>query len=279
MKQFRDRTAVITGAASGIGLELARRAAAEGMNLVLADIEAAKLDVAAASLGIDADRILARRTDVSREDEIVALADAAFARFGGVHLLCNNAGVGLTRVTWEHSTADWEWVLGVNLWSVIHGIHHFLPRMLEQADEGHIVNTSSVAGLLSTPGMAAYNVSKHGVVTLSETLYGELLAARAKVGVSVLCPAWVPTGIHDSSRNRQDRFGSAAPAAGLSAAYEERMGQAVKSGRLTAADMATEVFTAVGEGRFYVIPHRKINNAITLRTDDIMQLRNPTQLG
>ena len=279
MKQFRDRTAVITGAASGIGLELARRAAAEGMNLVLADIEAAKLDVAAASLGIDADRILARRTDVSREDEIVALADAAFARFGGVHLLCNNAGVGLTRVTWEHSTADWEWVLGVNLWSVIHGIHHFLPRMLEQADEGHIVNTSSVAGLLSTPGMAAYNVSKHGVVTLSETLYGELLAARAKVGVSVLCPAWVPTGIHDSSRNRQDRFGSAAPAAGLSATYEERMGQAVKSGRLTAADMATEVFTAVGEGRFYVIPHRKINNAITLRTDDIMQLRNPTQLG
>jgi NAD(P)-dependent dehydrogenase (short-subunit alcohol dehydrogenase family) len=279
MKQFRDRTAVITGAASGIGLELARRAAAEGMNLVLADIEATKLDIAAASLGIDAARILARRTDVSREDEIVALADAAFARFGGVHLLCNNAGVGLTRVTWEHSTADWEWVLGVNLWSVIHGIHHFLPRMLEQADEGHIVNTSSVAGLLSTPGMAAYNVSKHGVVTLSETLYGELLAAKAKVGVSVLCPAWVPTGIHDSSRNRQDRFGSAAPAAGLSAAYEERMGQAVKSGRLTAADMASEVFTAVGEGRFYVIPHRKINNAITLRTDDIMQLRNPTQLG
>jgi NAD(P)-dependent dehydrogenase (short-subunit alcohol dehydrogenase family) len=279
MKQFRDRTAVITGAASGIGLELARRAAAEGMNLVLADIEATKLDIAAASLGIDAARILARRTDVSREDEIVALADAAFARFGGVHLLCNNAGVGLTRVTWEHSTADWEWVLGVNLWSVIHGIHHFLPRMLEQADEGHIVNTSSVAGLLSTPGMAAYNVSKHGVVTLSETLYGELLAAKAKVGVSVLCPAWVPTGIHDSSRNRQDRFGSAAPAAGLSAAYEERMGQAVKSGRLTAADMASEVFTAVSEGRFYVIPHRKINNAITLRTDDIMQLRNPTQLG
>ncbi|MCX7166669.1 MAG: SDR family NAD(P)-dependent oxidoreductase [Rhodocyclales bacterium] len=279
MKQFRDRTAVITGAASGIGLELARRAAAEGMNLVLADIEAAKLDTAAASLGIDADRILARRTDVSREDEIVALADAAFARFGGVHLLCNNAGVGLTRVTWEHSTADWEWVLGVNLWSVIHGIHHFLPKMLEQADEGHIVNTSSVAGLLSTPGMAAYNVSKHGVVTLSETLYGELKAAKARVGVSVLCPAWVPTGIHDSSRNRQDRFGSAAPAAGLSAAYEERMGQAVKSGRLTAADMASEVFTAVGEGRFYVIPHRKINNAITLRTEDILNLRNPTPLA
>jgi NAD(P)-dependent dehydrogenase (short-subunit alcohol dehydrogenase family) len=278
MKQFRDRTAVITGAASGIGLELARRAAAEGMQLVLADIEEARLETAAATLDLPAERMLLRKTDVSQESEIAALADAAFARFGNVHLLCNNAGVGLTRVTWEHSTADWQWVLGVNLWSVIHGVQHFLPRMLEQGDEGHIVNTSSVAGLLSTPGMSAYNISKHGVVTLSETLYGELLAAKSKVGVSLLCPAWVPTGIHQSSRNRQDRFGNAAPAAGLSAAYEERMGQAVKRGLLTATDMASEVFAAVGEGRFYVIPHRKINNAIQLRMDDIMNLRNPTQL-
>ncbi|MCM2288363.1 MAG: SDR family NAD(P)-dependent oxidoreductase [Sulfuritalea sp.] len=279
MKQFRDRTAVITGAASGIGLELARRAAAEGMNLVLADIEASKLDAAAASLGIDASRILAQRTDVSREDEIAALADAAFDRFGGVHLLCNNAGVGLTRVSWELTTADWNWVLGVDLWSVIHGVQHFMPRMLKQDEGGHVVNTSSVAGLLSTPGMAAYNVAKHGVVTLSETLYGELLAAKAKVGVSLLCPAWVPTAIHESGRNRQERFGEVKPAEGLSASYEQRMASAVKSGRLTAADMANEVFAAVMEDRFYVIPHRKINNAIQLRMDDIMQLRNPTQLG
>ena len=279
MKQFRDRTAVITGAASGIGLELARRAATEGMNLVLADIEFARLEAAATTLNLPAARLLLQKTDVSREDDIVALADAAFQRFGKVHLLCNNAGVGLTRVTWEHSTADWQWVLGVNLWSVIHGIQHFLPKMLAQGDEGHIVNTSSVAGLLSTPGMAAYNVSKHGVVTLSETLFGELAAAKASVGVSVLCPAWVPTGIHESSRNRPDRFGNAAPAAGLSAAYEERMGQAVKSGRLTAADMASAVFDAVGEQRFYVIPHRKINNAIQLRMDDILNQRNPTPLA
>lgn len=278
MKEFRDRTAVITGAASGIGLELARRAAAEGMNLVLADIEAAKLDAAAASLGITADRILARPTDVSREDEVAALADAAFERFGGVHLLCNNAGVGLTRVAWELSTADWNWVLGVDLWSVIHGVQKFLPRMLEQAEGGHVVNTSSVAGLLSTPGMAAYNVAKHGVVTLSETLYGELLAAKARVGVSLLCPAWVPTAIHESARNRQDRFGEVKAAEGLSAKYEERMASAVKSGRLTATDMANEVFAAVAEDRFYVIPHRRINNAIQLRTDDILNLRNPTQL-
>jgi len=279
MKQFRDRTAVITGAASGIGLELARRAGAEGMNLVLADIEAGRLETAAASLGLPAERLLLQKTDVSREDEVAALADAAFARFGGVHLLCNNAGVGLTRVSWELTTADWNWVLGVDLWSVIHGVQHFVPRMLQQAEGGHVVNTSSVAGLLSTPGMAAYNVAKHGVVTLSETLYGELLAAKARVGVSLLCPAWVPTAIHESGRNRQERFGEVKPAEGLSAAYEERMASAVKSGRLTAADMANEVFAAVAEDRFYVIPHRKINNAIQLRMDDIMNLRNPTQLG
>jgi NAD(P)-dependent dehydrogenase (short-subunit alcohol dehydrogenase family) len=263
MKEFSGRTAVITGAASGIGLELARRAAAEGMQLVLADIEQDKLNAAAATLDLPAARLLVRRTDVSREDDVAALADAAFAQFGGVHLLCNNAGVGLTRVSWELSTADWNWVLGVDLWSVI---------------GGHVVNTSSVAGLLSTPGMAAYNVAKHGVVTLSETLYGELLAAGAKVGVSLLCPAWVPTAIHESGRNRQERFGASAPAAGLSAAYEQRMASAVKSGRLTAADMANEVFAAVAENRFYVIPHRKINNAIRLRMEDIIELRNPTQL-
>jgi short-subunit dehydrogenase len=169
-------------------------------------------------------------------------------------------------------------VLGVDLWSVIYGVQKFLPRMLEQPEGGHVVNTSSVAGLLSTPGMAAYNVAKHGVVTLSETLYGELLAAKARIGVSLLCPAWVPTAIHESARNRQDRFGEVTPAAGLSATYEERMAAAVKSGRLTATDMANEVFAAVAEDRFYVIPHRKINNAIQLRTDDILNLRNPTQL-
>ena len=279
MKQFSGRTAVITGAASGIGLELARRAAAEGMNLVLADIEYARLEESAATLGLPAGRMLLQRTDVSREAEIATLADAAFARFGGVHLLCNNAGVGLTRVTWEHTTADWNWVLGVDLFSVIYGVQHFVPRMLKQAETSHVVNTASAAGLTSTPGMAAYNIAKHGVVTLSETMYHELQAAKASVGVSVLCPAWVPTGIHQSARNRQQEFGQPKPAGGLSAAYEERMGQAVKAGRLTAGDIANEVFTAVQEGRFYVIPHRKLNNAIQLRMDDIMNLRNPTPLG
>jgi NAD(P)-dependent dehydrogenase (short-subunit alcohol dehydrogenase family) len=278
MHEFRNKTAVITGAASGIGLALARRAADEGMRLVLADIDEAKLREAAKLLPVAADALCVRRVDVSREEEIAALADEAFARFGQVNLLCNNAGVGLTRLSWELTTADWEWILGVNLWSVVQGIRHFVPRMLAQEGGSHVVNTASVAGLLSTPAMAAYNVSKHGVVTLSETLYGELAAQNARVGVSVLCPAWVPTGIHTSERNRQERYGTAAPPSEASAAYHARMSQAVKSGRLTADDMASAVFDAVAARRFYVIPHSKIKQAVRLRMEDILEDRNPTPI-
>ena len=278
MREFKDRTAVITGAASGIGLALAQRAAREGMRLVLADIDEAKLAEAAKTLPVAAETLCMRRVDVSREEDIAALADEAFGRFGGVHLLCNKAGVGLTRVAWELTTADWEWILGVNLWSVVHAIRHFVPRMLAQDGESHMVNTASVAGLLSTPAMAAYNVSKHGVVTLSETLYTELAAQKAKIGVSVLCPAWVPTAIHTSERNRPQRFGEAAPPSAASAAYQERMSQAVKSGRLTADDMANAVFDAVAANRFYVIPHSRIKQAVRLRMEDIIEDRNPTPL-
>lgn len=245
------------------------------MALVLADIEEERLRTAAAGLGIAADRLLWRRVDVSRDEEVGALADAAFERFGAVHLLCNNAGVGLTRVCWEYSRADWEWVLGVNLWSVIHGIRHFVPRMLAQTEISHVVNTASAAGLVSTPGMAAYNVSKHGVVTLCETLYGELEAAAAPVGVSVLCPAWVPTSIHDSGRNRQDRYGDPSPAGKLSAAYQQGKEGVFRSSRLTVADMADAVFAAVAERRFYIVPHRKLNSAIQQRFDALLEQRNP----
>ncbi len=278
MHYLKDKTAVITGAASGIGLALAQRAAREGMRLVLADIDEAKLAEAAKSLPVAAASLVTRRVDVSREEDVAALAEAAFARFGAVHLLCNNAGVGLTRLAWELTSADWEWILGVNLWSVVHAIRHFVPRLLAQADESHIVNTASVAGLLSTPAMAAYNVSKHGVVTLSETLYHELRAQQAKVGVSVLCPAWVPTAIHTSERNRPGRFGAAAPPSAATAAYQARMDQAVKSGRLTADDMASAVFDAVAADRFYVIPHTRIKQAVRLRMEDILEDRNPTPL-
>ena len=278
MREFKNKTAVITGAASGIGLALARRAAGEGMRLVLADIDEAKLAEAAKTLPLPADALCTRRVDVSREEDVAALADEAFGRFGAVHLLCNNAGVGLTRLAWELTAADWEWILGVNLWSVAHAIHHFVPRMLEQESESHVVNTASVAGLLSTPAMAAYNVSKHGVVTLSETLYTELQAQQARIGVSVLCPAWVPTAIHTSERNRPERFGSATPPSPASAAYHERISQAVKSGRLTAEDMASAVFDAVTANRFYIIPHTRIKQAVRLRMDDILEDRNPTPL-
>ena len=278
MHELRNRTAVITGAASGIGLALAQRAAREGMRLVLADIDEAKLAEAAKTLPVAADALCTRRVDVSREEDVAALADEAFGRYGGVHLLCNNAGVGLTRLAWELTAADWEWILGVNLWSVVHAVHCFVPRMLAQEEESHIVNTASVAGLLSTPAMAAYNVSKHGVVTLSETLYTELRAQQAKVDASVLCPAWVPTAIHTSERNRPERFGTAAPPSAASAAYHERMDKAVKSGRLTADDMASAVFDAVAANRFYVIPHSRIKQAVRLRMEDILEDRNPTPL-
>ncbi len=279
MEQFTGRTAVITGAAGGIGLALARRAAAEGMRLVLADIDGERLEKAAATLALPGERLHLCAIDVSREEDIARLAGEAFGRFGAVHLLCNNAGVALAREAWQHSAADWQWVLGVNLWSVVHAVNRFVPRLLQQADESHIVNTASAAGLLSTPGMAAYNVSKHGVVTLSETLYTELAMQNARVGVSVLCPAWVPTDIHLSQRARPPRFGAATPPSEAAAAYEARIAKAIHSGRLSADDMADAVFAAMAEKRFYVIPHAKIMNAVRLRMEDILHSRNPTPLG
>ena len=279
MQHFDNRTAVITGAASGIGLALAKEAAARGMNLVLADLHSDHLQQAAGSLGVPDTRVLLQATDVSREADVATLATASFARFGAVHLLCNNAGVGYSRLLTEHSTADWEWVLGVNLMSVVHGIRHFVPRMQQQAEDSHVVNTASAAGLISSPGMAAYNVSKHGVVTLSETLYAELAGQKSRVGVSVLCPAWVPTGIHQSARHRPARYGVEAEISPQSAAYAARMSQAVQSGRLTADDIANMTFAAVEQGSFYIVPHRKILQAVELRCQDIVQGRNPTPLA
>ena len=275
---FHEQTAVITGAASGIGLALARRAAREGMNLVLADIDAATLERAAATLEVPPARVLCVPTDVRHANAVTALADAAYARFGAVHLLCNNAGVALGRVTWEHTTQDWEWVLGVNLWGVIHGIQSFLPRMMAAGQRACIVNTASAAGLVSTPGMAAYNVSKHGVVTLSESLHHELRLAASPVHVAVLCPAWVPTGIGASERNRPEDCGQPQAPGAISAAIVARIGKAIASGHLSADDMADATFNAVVEDRFYVIPHRGINAAIELRMADIIAERNPTPL-
>ena len=204
MDDFAGRVAVITGAGSGIGRGLARHAAREGMSVVLADVEEPALDEAvteAASLGAEA---LGVRTDVSREADVRALADAAYGRFGAVHLLCNNAGVFQAGITWQRTAADWEWVLGVNLFGILHGIRAFVPRLLEQGGDAHIVNTASMAGLISVAYSGPYVVSKFAAAALTECLAHDLRAQESSIGVSCLVPGLVDTRIADSTRNRPD---------------------------------------------------------------------------
>lgn len=275
MDDFSGKVAVITGAASGIGLALAKRAVEEGMRLVLADIDGERLEAAAAASPlVEAERVLVS-LDVSQEADVRRLAATAFDRYGEVHLLFNNAGVALARPIWEYSLADWEWVMGVNLWSVVHAVRHFVPKMLAQRSESHVVNTASVAGLLSTPGLGAYNVSKHGVVTLSETLHADLEHAGGKVGVSVLCPAWVPTGIDQWDRHRPSRYGAGSPLSEAAAELNARVEHAIRSGRLSAEDMATATFDAIRRRRFYVIPHGKIGGAIRERMEAMLSACAP----
>jgi len=208
--------------------------------------------------------------DVARGDEVEALARLAYQRFGKVHLLFNNAGVGLSRLVAETTANDWRWVLGVNVWGVIHGIAAFLPRMQAQDCESRIVNTASAAGLLSEPGMAAYSVSKHAVVVLSETLGRELEAQSSRVGVTVLCPAFFPTGITSSERTRPKELGGGAPPSAASRALEERLEKAVRSGRLGADEVASLALQAVEARQLYVFTHKKIRLAIEGRMREIL---------
>ncbi|MGC9270152.1 SDR family oxidoreductase [Acidiphilium sp.] len=275
MKEFKDRIAVITGAGSGFGREFARLAAARGMKLALADIQQDALDTVVAALA-DTTEILAVRLDVSDARAMDAFADRVFARFGAVHLLFNNAGVGTGGLIWEHSLADWQWVLGVNLWGVIHGIRGFVPRMIAGNDFGHIINTASVAGLLSAQTMGPYNVSKHGVVTLSETLFQDLRITGSKLGVTVLCPAFVDTGIKDAGRNRPEDLANTAPPTESQRLAEEQTRKAVTSGRLSAADVAARTFEAIEAGQFYCLTHPRILGSVELRLADILAQRNPT---
>lgn len=279
MKHFRDKVAVITGAASGFGLELARLGARRGLKLVLADVQADALDRAAAELSGGGAEVLSRRTDVARAEEVEALAEAALARFGAVHLLFNNAGVGGGGLLWESTLADWQWVLGVNLWGVVHGVRSFVPRMLAAAArdpgyEGHVVNTASMAGLVNAPNMGVYNVSKHAVVALSETLYQDLKVIEAPIGASVLCPYFVPTGIHASERNRPAELSNAQRTSSQIVA-QEFAERAVRSGKVTAAEVAERTFEAVAEGRFYVVSHPKALGGVLERAEDIAGLANP----
>ncbi len=277
MKDFKDKVAVVTGGASGLGLAMARRFAAEGMKLVLADVEEEALRKVETEFRKAGTPVVGIRTDVSRAQDVERLAEKTLATFGGVHLLCNNAGVGPGGVVWENTVADWEWVLGVNLWGVIHGVRVFLPIMLRQDADCHVVNTASVAGLLSVPNMGIYCVSKHAVVTLTECLYHDLAQRNARVGVSLLCPAYVPTGIIDSERNRPALLRNAQRVkTPEELAREEAMRKAVLSGKISAEQVAQMVFDAVESNRFYILTHPKIKGAIQMRMEDILQERAPT---
>lgn len=277
MKDLRDKVAVITGGASGIGFSLAQQALARGMRVVIADIEATALAQASAQLK---GPLLSVCTDVSSSESVTGLARKTFAHFGGVHLLFNNAGVATGGPLWNASVADWEWVLGVNLWGVIHGIRAFVPHLIAQ-DEGHIVNTASVAGLMSVPDTSTYTVSKHAVVALSEVLHGDLRNAGSNVGVSVLCPSFVNTRIHASERNRQDEFAvakSAQPLAGQEVARE--MTAEFFSTAMAPDQVAEQVFEAISERRFYILTHPQgSKKQVEQRLGDILQGRNPSVRG
>ncbi|MBK5103770.1 MAG: SDR family oxidoreductase [Burkholderiales bacterium] len=277
MKDFQGKVAVITGGASGLGRAMAERFAREGMSIVLADVEPSALARAEAEMKAAGAKVIGVRTDVSKAADVEALAQKTLAAFGAVHLVANNAGVAPLGNAWENSVADWEWTLGVNLWGVIHGVRVFTPIMLAQGGEAHIVNTASVSGLISPPGSAMYNVTKHAVVTLTETLYHDLALKQASIGCSVLCPAYVPTGIVDSERNRPAPLQN--PTQEKTAEQQARealLRKAVTSGKLSADDVAQKVFEAVRDRRFYILTHPRIKPSIQWRMEDILQERNPT---
>ncbi|WP_311221126.1 MULTISPECIES: SDR family oxidoreductase [unclassified Acidovorax] len=280
IEDFHGKTAVITGAGSGFGLECARIGAARGMQLVLVDVQQDALDAAAVELGAAGVPVLARRVDVSSAAQMEQLAVDVQQQFGAPHLVFNNAGVGSGGLLWESTVADWQWVLGVNLWGVVHGVRLFTPMMLEAAAKdpawrGHIVNTASMAGLLNPPNMGVYNVSKHAVVSLSETLYQDLSLVTDQVCASVLCPFFVATGIHASERNRPGALAAGQPT--RSQLIGQAMtGKAVTSGKVSAADVAAKVFDAVAGNQFYIYSHPQAIGSVQTRLEDVLQGRNPT---
>ena len=277
---LRGKTAVLTGAGSGLGLECARIAARLGMRLVLADVQSDALEAAAAEMQALGAEVLPFQLDVSKASAVDALGQATLERFGAPHFVFNNAGVGAGGLVWENSAADWEWVLGVNLMGVVHGVRVFTPMMLQAAQHdpayrGHIVNTASMAGLLNLPNMGVYNVSKHAVVALSETLYQDLALVTDQVSASVLCPYFVPTGIHQSQRNRPAEL-AAGTATRSQRISQAMVNSAVDAGKVTAAEVAQKVFDALRERQFYIYSHPQALAAVQTRMDDLLQARNPS---
>jgi NAD(P)-dependent dehydrogenase (short-subunit alcohol dehydrogenase family) len=280
MKFFKGRTAVITGAASGFGLETARIAARKGMNVVMADVQADALERAAGEIRELGAQVLAQRVDVSKAADVETLGAATKARFGAPHFVFNNAGISAGGLVWEHTAKEWDWVLGVNVMGVAHGVRVFTPMMLAAAAEdpdyeGHIVNTASMAGLLNPPNMGLYNVSKHAVVALSESLYQDLALVTDQVTASVLCPYFVPTGINESVRNRPAEV-EAKPLTRSQRVAKALGDKAVQSGKLSAAQVAGFVFDALREKRFYIYSHPQALKGVQTRLEDVMLGRNPT---
>lgn len=280
MKNFKGKVAVITGAASGFGKEFAIAGAALGMKLVLADVQQLPLDATVAELAATGADVVGLRCDVSKGEEVEALAQLALSAFGGINLLFNNAGVGSGGLIWENTVKDWEWVLGVNVWGVIHGVRIFTPLMLEQAKRepdyrGYIVNTASMAGLLSPQLMGAYNLSKHAVVSLSETLFHDLHSVTSQIGCSVLCPAFVPTGISNSHRSRPAELQNETSPTESMVVAQKMTHKAVSSGKMTATDVAQITFEAIRKNRFYIVTHPKIMATVKMRLEDIEHLQNP----
>jgi NAD(P)-dependent dehydrogenase (short-subunit alcohol dehydrogenase family) len=264
---------VVTGAASGIGHAMAEAFAAQGMRVVLADVEVGALGRATAALRASGATVLAVPADVSKGEQVQVLADRAVAEFGRVDVVCNNAGVALSGPIWEHTVADWEWLLGVNLWGVIHGVRTFVPLMLRQGGEGHVVNTASIAGLTSNPFMGPYNVSKHAVVTLSETLHKELGLLGHPVKVSVLCPGFVATRILESERNRPAGLQNAT--AGMRDPGFEEMARNALAAGIQPAQAAAQVVDAITQERFWVLTHPEYVSLVRARMEDVVEGRNP----
>jgi short-subunit dehydrogenase len=274
MKEFKGKVAVVTGAASGIGRAMAERLAGEGMKVVLADIEQEPLGKTEAEMKARGASVMAVPTDVSKGTDVEALAKKTVDAFGAVHVLCNNAGVAVGGLSWERTVADWEWGLGVNLWGVIHGIRVFVPIMLEQNTEGHIVNTASMAGLISLPVMSVYSVAKYGIVALSEAMHHELTLSGAKLKVSVLCPGWVNTQLMDSERNRPTELTNDQEATPTVEAFKETVRGLLVAG-LTPEAVADHVVNAIKQEKLYILTHPEMKEAIRTRMENILEERNP----
>ncbi|CCG41245.1 SDR family NAD(P)-dependent oxidoreductase [Magnetospirillum molischianum] len=270
--ELQGKTAIITGAASGFGREFAVLCAAEGMNLVLADLDVAGLAVTSDLVAETGVGILVVPTNVAKPEQVEALAECTWERFGGGHLLFNNAGVAAAGPVWSATLEDWKWVLDVNLMGVVHGIRSFVPRMIAQGGPAHIVNTASVAGLMSPPGMSVYCVSKHAVVTLSECLYHDLRLAGTSIGVSVLCPGFVKTGIAESHRNRPAELRATNPQAPI---YGEKIRQIIEASSITARDIAEQTIAAVVDDRFYIITHPESDSGVSARLAGILERAAP----